>query len=427
MEEVIKIFEQIKSRSSITSKKSIINSHKNNELFLKVIKFLIDPNCITGISKKKIDKVVKCEGKIVEDFSELIDYLSKNNTGSDRDIATVQIFLANVSGDHIQFYKDLITKSYRLGCNVKLVNAVIPELVPVWNVQLGSSYEKLKLKEGEWFSLSQKLNGCRASFYHDNLISRQGKQFNGMGHIVGEIHQLEKELNNMNLFLDGELIRKNADHVSDNENFRIGTGIINSDAAVKSEIKFVIFDMFDAKEIRFGESSERYSVRRDRLNDLRRILFEKHFENLEVVEMVYEGTDQSVIMHFLDKAIEKDWEGLMLNKDATYKCKRTTDLIKIKRFYSMDLPVIDVVEGDGRLSGTLGALIVRYKNNTVNVGSGFNDEQRRALWEKRSELIGRIVEVKYKEITKDKKNGLESLQFPIFTQLREIGKSISYD
>lgn len=72
-------------------------------------------------------------------------------------------------------------------------------------------------------------------------------------------------------------------------------------------------------------------------------------------------------------------------------------------------------------------LIVRYKNNTVNVGSGFNDEQRRALWEKRSELIGRIVEVKYKEITKDKKNGLESLQFPIFTQVREIGKSISYD
>lgn len=427
MEEVIKIFEQIKSTSSITSKKSIINSYRNNELFLKVLKFLIDPSCITGISKKKIDKVVKCEGKIVEDFSELIDYLSENNTGCDRDIATAQIFLTNVPGDHILFYKDLITKSYRLGCNAKLINSVIPGLIPVWNVHLGSSCEKLRLKDGEWFSLSQKLNGCRASYYHDSLISRQGKRFNGMGHIVCEIHQLEKELNNMNLFLDGELIRKNVDHVSDNENFRIGTGIINSDAAVKGEIKFVIFDMFDANEIRFGESSEKYSVRRARLNDLRRILFEKHFENLEVVEMVYEGTDQSVIMHFLDKAIKEDWEGLMLNKDATYKCKRTTDLIKIKKFYSMDLPVIDVVEGDGRLRGTLGALIVRYKNNTVNVGSGFNDEQRRALWEKRSELIGRIVEVKYKEITKDKKNGLESLQFPIFTQVREIGKSISYD
>lgn len=243
----------------------------------------------------------------------------------------MQIFLANVSDDYIQFYKDLIIKSYRLGCNVKLVNNVIPGLIPVWNVQLGSSYEKLKLKDGEWFSLSQKLNGCRASYYHGDLVSRQGKHFNGMGHIIYEIHQLEEELNNMNLFLDGELIRKNIDHVSDNENFRIGTGIINSDAAVKSEIKFVIFDMFDAKEIRSGESSERYSVRRDRLNDLRRILFEKHFENLEVVEMVYEGTDQSVIMHFLDKAIERDWEGLMLNKDTTYKCKRTTDLIKIKK------------------------------------------------------------------------------------------------
>lgn len=120
----------------------------------------------------------------------------------------MQIFLANVSDDYIQFYKDLIIKSYRLGCNVKLVNNVIPGLIPVWNVQLGSSYEKLKLKDGEWFSLSQKLNGCRASYYHGDLVSRQGKHFNGMGHIIYEIHQLEEELNNMNLFLDGELIRK---------------------------------------------------------------------------------------------------------------------------------------------------------------------------------------------------------------------------
>lgn len=117
----------------------------------------------------------------------------------------------------------------------------------------------------------------------------------------------------------------------------------------------------------------------------------------------------------------------MLNKDAVYKCKRTTDLVKIKRFYTMDLPVIDVLEGEGRLKGTLGALIVQYNNNTVNVGSGFDDETRKLFWSKKESIIGRTVEVKYKEITKDKKTGLESLQFPIFIRLREIGKCVSYD
>ena len=157
------------------------------------------------------------------------------------------------------------------------------------------------------------------------------------------------------------------------------------------------------------------------------LIKEKKLQNIEIVTMVYEGTDQSQIMKWLDYAVEQGWEGLMLNKDALYKCKRTTDLIKIKRFYSMDLPVIKVLEGDGRLKGTLGALVVKYKDNTVNVGSGFDDETRTKFWKDRDNLIGRVVEVKYKEISKDKKTGLESLQFPIYIGLREIGKSISYD
>ena len=163
------------------------------------------------------------------------------------------------------------------------------------------------------------------------------------------------------------------------------------------------------------------------LNKLREVIEEKNLKNIEVVTMIYEGTDQSQIMKWLDYAVRKGWEGLMLNKDAVYKCKRTTDLIKIKRFYTMDLHVVEVLEGDGRLKGTLGALVVQYKSNTVNVGSGFDDETRKKFWENKESLIGRAVEVKYKEISKDKKTGLESLQFPIFVRLREENKCVSYD
>jgi hypothetical protein len=42
------------------------------------------------------------------------------------------------------------------------------------------------------------------------------------------------------------------------------------------------------------------------------------------------------------------------------------------------------------------------------------------------ELIGRVIEVKYKEESNDKKTGLFSLQFPIFVSLREVGKEVSY-
>ena len=397
-------------------------------MLFRSLRFLLDGNIVTGINKKKIKKKVLPHSELApyylsihSTFNDVMEYLKTNNTGKDEDIYEIQAFLLGHEDDR-EFYEQMITKRFRLGADEKLVNKCIPGLINTWDVQLGSSYEKLKLKDGEWFSLSQKLNGNRASFYHEKLISRQGKEFTGMQHIISDLKQL-----GMGWFYDGELIRKNIDNLSDGENFRIGTGIINSDALNKNEIQFVIFDYFPESEIEKGESTAKYKIRKNMLNKLREVIKEKNLQNIEVVTMIYEGTEQSQIMKCLDYAIEQGWEGLMLNKDAVYKCKRTTDLVKIKRFYTMDLPVIDVLEGEGRLKGTLGALIVQYNNNTVNVGSGFDDETRKLFWSKKESIIGRTVEVKYKEITKDKKTGLESLQFPIFIRLREIGKCVSYD
>ncbi len=430
MEEVIKIFKQIQETSSLNDKKAIIIANKDNELFKMYLKFLLNNNIVTGISDAKIRKVNENTTKDkttvkFNSFGEVMGYLTVNNTGRDVDIANVKGFIYDhyiVDNEEFMFCVQMVTKKYKLGVDSKTVNKCIPGLIPTWEVQLGSSYEKLKLKDGEWFSLSQKMNGNRASFYQGKLISRQGKEFTGMQHIISDLEQL-----GIGWFYDGELIRKNIDSLPDGENFRIGTGIINSDVATKEEIKFVIFDYFPEDEVLTGQSSATYKIRRNMLNELRNTIKEKHLQNIEIVTMVYEGTDQLEIMKWLDYAVDKGWEGLMLNKDATYKCKRTTDLIKIKRFYTMDLPIVEVLEGDGRLKGTLGALVVQYKDNTVNVGSGFDNETRTKFWKNSDNLIGRIVEVKYKEISKDKKTGLESLQFPIYIGLRENGKSVSYD
>ena len=98
------------------------------------------------------------------------------------------------------------------------------------------------MNENEWFSLSQKLNGVRGTFFDGKLISRQGKEFNGLDHILADISKLlclEQE----DSVLDGELIRKNTDGLSDNENFRLTTGIINQEDADKTSIQMVIFDI----------------------------------------------------------------------------------------------------------------------------------------------------------------------------------------
>ena len=348
-------------------------------------------------------------------FEEVMDYLIKNNTGTDADIYEIQCFLDGHEEDR-EFYEQMITKSFRLGADAKVVNKCIPNLIPTWEVMLGTSIEHCKLPENTWFSLSQKLNGNRCTYYNGEFYTRQNKKYIGLDHIKADI---EKIPNAKDFVFDGELVYKNDEGLSDSAAFQRGTGIAEN----KEKLKLVIFDVLPKENFDNKISKDTYKTRKQHLLNLKQY----ETENIEIVKMFYEGTDQSEIWKWLDYCEQNDIEGCMLNLDAPYECKRTKNLMKIKKFYDFDLQIIGYEEGTGRNKGKLGAFVVDYKGNKVNVGSGFSDQERKDFWQNRDELIGRVITVKYKEISKDKKTGLESLQFPIYYGMREIGKEPSYE
>jgi DNA ligase-1 len=85
---------------------------------------------------------------------------------------------------------------------------------------------------------------------------------------------------------------------------------------------------------------------------------------------------------------------------------------------TLDLEIIGFEEGEGRLAGTLGAILVRYKNgNIVKVGSGFSDRLRIEIWASRDEWLGNICEIQSFEETTNADGG-ESLRFPVFKDYR---------
>ncbi|WP_206459326.1 hypothetical protein [Anaerovorax sp. IOR16] len=124
--------------------------------------------------------------------------------------------------------------------------------------------------------------------------------------------------------------------------------------------------------------------------------------------------------------VKEDKEGCIVNKDDYYKCKKHSGILKVKLFYTIDLKIIGYKEGEGRNKGRLGSLIVDYHGNKLALGEKYNDKTREEFWNKKDELIGRIVEVEYKEESKNKKTKQKSLQFAKFVRLREIGKEVSY-
>jgi len=420
------LFELLTETSSSLAKRDILIINKDNETFTSYLDYLLNPFLVTGISEKKIskkpDKVPTCS---FESFNELMEYILQNNTGSDEVIANIRQFLDTHEPDMSGFYISIITKAAKLGCDVKSVNkAFEKEFIPQWEVQQSYNIEKSPLKEGEWFSLSEKLNGVRGTFFEGKMFSRQGKEITGLEHITADISKLFDDADSW--VLDGELVRKNTDGVSDNENFRIGTGLLGQDDADKSCMQFVVFDFLPKEEFKHGESVLLYKERLSALTELKKKITDLSLSALTVVEVLYTGTDAGKIDYFLDRMVSEDKEGLMLNRDSKYSCKRHNGILKVKRFYTVDLKIVETEEGSGRNSGRLGAFVVEYKGNSVNVGSGFSDEQREEYWKNREAMPGRVIEVKYKEESSDKKTGQVSLQFPVFVSLREEGKEESY-
>lgn len=395
------------------------------------LRFLLDGNITTGISTAKINKKLskKLDPDINMGFFDVCKYISENPS-NDGTLWVAQSYVEKVRQEfddsYAEFAKLVFTKKLRLGVDSKTVNKAYGfMLVPNFEVQLAKSIENVKIPHDKWLSISQKINGNRCICYRGNMYSRQGKLWTGLDHIMSDLKKLDVELPVW--CLDGELVYKNEEGLPDNDAFTKGTGILNSPDADKSCIKYVIFDWISNRDFDNGISQDSYKVRKDSLVKLSHDIERLGIKNVEVVKFFYEGADETKIDYWLDCAIKAGMEGVMVNYDVPYLCKRHSGILKAKRFYTMDLPILGFEVGEGRLSNTLGKVYVEYEGNVVGVGSGFSDELRSEIWNNKKKYLGSIIEVKYKNISKDKNTGMSSLQFPVFVRFREDKNEPSYD
>ncbi len=428
LERVIEIFNEIQNTSGKNDKIDIIRRNEGNLSFKACLRFLLDGNITSGISTKKYDKIsasgsdLRIHGNIIEEFLRLLNYVSVHNTGRDEDVLICKSWCFGMEENIQDFVRNMITKSIKLGADAKLVNTAIPNLIPTFDVMLGTPIEKCKLKPSCWISLSRKLNGTRAAFVSNKLMTRQGKQYSGVEHIINDLISMGCE----EFFIDGELLYKNEEGLSDSEAFQKGTGIAMSKDVDKSCLKLVVFDIFPLNEFWNGISTKTYKERKNDLFELGKKIKESGTKNIELVPIIYEGSDHSKIDEWLNFAEEHDWEGIMVNLDTPYECKRTKNLIKVKRFFTVDLLCTDIGSGTGKNENTLGFITCDYKGYPLGVGSGFTDEQRNYYWNNPEEIVGKIVEVRYKEETKNKDGGL-SLQFPTIVSIRKDKSEPSYN
>ena len=415
---------EISANNSRKYKQEVLQKYKDDSVIHRYLKIAFDPYAVYGISTKKLNKSVggnQITG--VDSIFELFTYLLQHNTGTDQTVSLCQDYISLVEAcdkESADLLEKLICKDLSIGCDAKTINSVIPGLIPTFDVQLAQKYfDKPEKLEGKTFALTTKIDGGRIIAIKDNgqvsFFTRAGQRYEGLV-------DLEEEMKNNfpdGTVLDGEITILNDYGIPSKEAYKQAMKITRSDGE-KHGLKMLVFDAMYIDEWKNQKCEHDYIERRMLLDGLFHLSDVKPpFTYFMLLPELYRGTDTSKVLELLDEAIANQEEGVMINIcDAPYEFGRTWSLMKVKKMSTVDLEVVGYEEGSGRLSGTLGAILVRYKDgNIVKVGSGFSDELRALIWLEPMDILGKIVEVQFFEETTNADGG-KSLRFPVFKDFR---------
>ena len=324
----------------------------------------------------------------------------------------------------------VIIKDLRCGISEKTLNKVLGNTewkIPVFTCQLATDSEKHVAKMTGIKRLEQKLDGVRVLALVTkttvNLYSRNGKPFDNFPQIVESIEDIKNKFAKLfqtcphGFVLDGEII---------GESFQA----LMKQAQRKSDVKtdgmtYSVFDIIPLADFERGYWNAQQHKRLAILEEYRSV-FEitkcvRIMDGIEVDLDTAEGHD--ILRRYAEDAVALGFEGIMIKSlDAPYECRRSTFWMKWKPTITVDLQVIGVEEGTGRNVGRLGALVCNGiddgKEITVNVGSGFSDEDRDDYWTNSNVIIGRTAEILCDVITQNQ-DGTYSLRFPRFVRFRD--------
>lgn len=433
MIEVAKVINLIGNTSSSNDKLYLLKKNENVPGLKEILRFIYNPYIRTGISKAKLAKAMKMNidnGSVRVLWSEAISYFSQCKTGSDADLVFAARFIAT-NQETEWLAKAIVTQELKIGVTATSLNKVYgADFIPKIGCMLGTLYGDVGPEKTKWPCIvTEKLDGIRRILVKENGVcrcySRSGHEDTGLIEIVEDAKYLPN-----NTVYDGELLA--AGTFKDCIAQRQATNSIANSKGYKTGLTFNVFDMVPLDEFRAGISNDKALVRKITLGAT---LMDESIQHLEPekwpmliqafgIHHELKAIRPVPILGFVkcmadvEPIVNEIWarggEGVMLNSSiGKYEIKRSKELLKVKHTEEHTLEVVDILEGTGKFEGMMGALIVDYNGNKLGVGSGFNDAQRKDIWDNPEKYIGRSIEI---DTFGESTNALgeKSLNCPIF-------------
>ena len=269
-------------------------------------------------------------------------------------------------------------------------------------VQLANPYNPAKnYRVAHWFA-TPKFDGVRAVFIPDKgFFTRNDKPIYGLNHMADALQEF---CNIRGLsFVDGELVLAGGSFQASQ------SAILAAQHDEKSNIEYHVFAVGGG-----------FKNTQEMLQELPDFPEERIFRvESEAIPNTFEAVDMAC-----RKFTQQGYEGVVLrHPNVPYYEGRSNHLLKYKFFKEADLRIIGVIDGEGRLAGTLGSFVVEGTIGGLSVrscvGTGLTDEDRKILSQD-AHLVGKVLTVKYQSITdKPDKEGFYSLRFPVVVGVKE--------
>lgn len=414
---VSEILESVQDTAGTNAKMEILRSNKGNKLLVKALKMGHDP--FTPFHVVKVPAVTKkqraslaSEADRWQGFFKAANRCAAREVTGNAAIDLIHSALCGATEAEEKWMRKILKKHMALGASDKTINKVMPGTVPTFEVQLAQKFEEKRLKGHAHVAVEPKLDGIRCFALvrggHATLYARSGKQITNFDDTIGaELATLGDGC------YDGEIMGK--DFIA------LMQQAYRKDDVDTRDTYLALFDYLPIEEWDSKETSLSCSARYEELRS--RVPFpcdrkKKGKKDLQFVRLVPRYCDVAAtygeIKKLHDRFVAEGYEGAMVKYlDTPYNFGRDHRVMKLKAFFDADLPIEGFVEGTGKHEGKLGSVLVSYEGVEVQVGSGWSDELREQVWNNKKEFLGRMIEVRYQEVTPD-----GSLRFPTFKCFR---------
>lgn len=391
-------------------------------------KFFVTSSGLKKFSKKNIVPVR------YEDLFVMLDDLASRELSGHVALASIIDFMSRIECGK-EIIPLILDKNLKTRVDASLINRAFPELIPEFDVALAEKLEdyvhKMDFNKDRWLA-SRKLDGvrviciCRPEEEGGiKFLSRAGNEFTTLQKVRDVLKECPQFLGHV---IDGEMciIDENG-----KENFKaILSAIMKKDVQVENP-RFLVFDAIPVEDFFRCESDLSLSDRSMILDSLVSVSKSVLGDRLRILE-TETVKDLGHLNELLANSERMGWEGMMFRKDCHYEGKRTSNLLKGKKFHDAEYKVLGVTTGTfcvaNTLTGreeeieTLAAVVIEHKGNRVQVGSGFSLEERKEYFAYPERIIGKTITVQYFEESSDK-DGKISIRFPTLKAIYDDERS----